>query len=95
MVQTSQNCKFVHQTFLAVFGCEGVLFGEGLDSESLEICDSFDFINRSKISFPEFFDGLEKLMETFLIDLFRKVEDPEFKSGGVSRVETVEFVGRN
>lgn len=34
-------------------------------------------------------------METLLIDLFWKIEDPEFEGSSVGRVKTVELIARN
>ena len=91
VIQASHNCQLIHKAFLAVLCCESILLWKGFDCESSEICDSLDFVNRSKISFSKFLDWLEKFMETFLIDKFGEVEDPDINKWGFERVKTVEF----
>ena len=87
----SHDVKFVDETLFTVFTIEAALLREGFNSEFSFIGESFYFINRSKISFTEFFERFEHFMEAFSIDLFGKAEDPAFNDVKVWRVEAKGF----
>lgn len=78
MTQASHNCELIYQTFFSVFCGKSVLFRKGLHCKPSEVCQPFNFINRGKISFSKFFDWLEKLMESLLVNELGKVDNPNF-----------------
>ncbi len=91
VIKISHHSKFINETFLSVFSGKCVLFWKSFDCKFFEVGQSFNFINRSEISFSEFSYWFEKFVEASLVDKFWKVECPTFNDRQVSGVETIEF----
>lgn len=52
------------QTMTGILGIDGVLFGEGFDSEVLFVCLSLDLVDCCESSFSELFNRFVGLMKT-------------------------------
>lgn len=69
MVKLSHDFNFLDQALLAIFLAVSSLFGEGLDCVVLVVVKFLDKIHRSEVTFSDFLDRFELLMESFLVEV--------------------------
>ena len=69
VVEMPHDLDFFDEAFLSVFLAEGSFLGEGLDCAFLLGIVSFGEIDGGEVSFSDFFDGFEVLVEASLLSL--------------------------
>lgn len=76
VIELSHNLNFLDEALLSIFFTISGLFGESFDSIKSVVLNFFYQVDRSKVSFPNFFYGFKLLVETFLIEIVFEVPFP-------------------
>jgi hypothetical protein len=76
MIDGSHDFDFIDERLLALFFAVSALFGKGLNCVLLAIFVLDHQVNRSEVALADFLNGLEKFVETSLVDFFAELVSP-------------------
>ena len=76
MIDGSHNFDFIDERLLALFFAVSAIFGKGLNCVLLAIFVLDHQVNRSEVALADFLDGLEKFVETALVDFLAELVSP-------------------
>jgi hypothetical protein len=82
MIERSHDFDFIDERLLAFVLAESAFFGKGLDCVLLAVLVLDHQVNRSEVALADFLDGLEKFVETTLVDFFAELISPFEELGG-------------
>lgn len=75
MGQLFEDLKFINKGLFTIWRCKGIDFGKSFDCKPHAISNSNNFIDRCKVAFSKFLNGLILIVKPSLINLGGQYSD--------------------